>query len=366
MTDFVHLRRLVYGEPWAIQPLRLEAIAEVFHRRCVLGVRMTPEEIADIKGTREPNGVLLRHEDGGFIGGPEAAAPRGSRQNQGQAIAVINMMGVVAQHASQVDNVSGPGGVSTERVSRALDMALADPSIGSIVLNMDSPGGSVYGVQELADQIRSARSQKPIVAQVSGVAGSAMYWLAAQASEIVVQPSGQVGSIGVYALHQDVSKASEQAGVAFTFVSAGKYKAEGNRYQPLDGEAAAAIQQTVDGYYRDFTNAVAKGRGVSADAVRTGFGEGRMVRAADAVKLGMADRVDTLQATLERLATQAKSGRAGSRAEDVLTEPVAEEERPAPNAEDPALPAQAETPAGIAPELHDLRARRHAHRLRGV
>jgi ClpP class serine protease len=87
-------------------------------------------------------------------------------------------------------------------------------------------------------------------------------------------------------------------GVKTTLISAGKYKTEGNPYEPLSDEARAAMQAMVDDYYGMFTRAVAKGRGVSVDAVRNGFGEGRMVSASQAVKNGMADRVATLDQVL--------------------------------------------------------------------
>ena len=91
---------------------------------------------------------------------------------------------------------------------------------------------------------------------------------------------------------------AEKAGVKVTMISAGKFKTEGNEFEPLSDEARAAIQKRVDGYYSSFTGAVAKGRGVTPSAVRGGFGEGRVVGANEAVSLGMADRIGTLESTL--------------------------------------------------------------------
>jgi signal peptide peptidase SppA len=167
----------------------------------------------------------------------------------------------------------------------------------------------VFGVQELYDVIVSARAEKRVVACVNSLAASAAYWLACAANEMVVTPGGQVGSVGVYMMHADVSKKMEMEGVKTTFVQAGAFKTEGNPFEPLSAEARAAIQEQVDAYYGMFVKAVAGGRGVAQSAVRDGFGQGRMVMAAEAVKMGMADRVATLDATLGRLLM--KGARAG-------------------------------------------------------
>lgn len=310
MTNFPHLTAAIVRHPWAIMPDRLQAIAEVIERR-VEGYRLSREEIAAIKGERQPNGVATYFglDHSGLIT-PQAAGPAGANSNAGSMIAVISIFGIIAQHASQVDDISGPGGTSTERVSDSLKKAVADPSVSSIVLNIDSPGGNVNGVQALAGEIFKARDQKPIIAQVNSLAASAAYWLASSASEIVVTPGGMVGSIGVYTLHQDVSKAVDAAGLKFTFISAGKYKVEGNSFQPLSDEAAKASQAVVNSFYGDFTGDVARGRGVPVDQVRSGFGQGRLVKDHDAIKAKMADRVATLDATIKRLMAR-KPGQGG-------------------------------------------------------
>ena len=210
------------------------------------------------------------------------------------------MYGTIVQRADLFTEMSG--GTSTERLSATFAQAVADPSVGSILLRIDSPGGGVYGVAEMADQIFKARGKKPIVAVADSMAASAAYWIASAADEIVVTPGGEVGSIGVFAAHEDISRHLDAEGVGVTLISAGKYKVEGSPFEPLGEEARAALQSRVNDYYSLFVRAVAKGRGVSVDDVRGGFGEGRVVGAQQAVKLGMADRVDTYDATVARLA----------------------------------------------------------------
>jgi len=178
-----------------------------------------------------------------------------------------------------------------------------------VVLDVDSPGGAVNGVEELADEMLRARGQKPVVAVANTLAASAAYWIATAADEVVVTPSGEVGSIGVFAVHEDFSAALEAAGIRVSLVSAGKYKMEGNPYEPLGDEGRAALQERVDDYYGMFVGAVARGRGVAAKDVREGFGQGRLVGARQAVELGMADRVATLDETLDRVARRVAGNR---------------------------------------------------------
>ncbi len=94
-----------------------------------------------------------------------------------------------------------------------LDARSVDFNIDTIVLDVDSPGGNYYGTPETSSKIRAARDSKPIIAVANSLAASAAYWIASAADEIVVTPSGDVGSIGVLAVHTDFSAANEKIGV---------------------------------------------------------------------------------------------------------------------------------------------------------
>jgi len=189
---------------------------------------------------------------------------------------------------------------------------IADDNVGAIVLEIDSPGGSVFGIQELWDTIFSARGEKKVVAVANSYAASAAYYIASAAEEVVVTPSGAVGSIGVLTAHADMSKKLAEEGIDVTLISAGKFKTEGNQFEPLSAEGRDAMQDMVDGYYSAFVNAVAKGRDVKAADVRGGFGEGRVVTAANAKSEGMVDRVETLDSTIARLMSSTRAQRPAS------------------------------------------------------
>lgn len=260
--------------PWALMPERMAAYAAIL--------------------ARYSNGVGANVED---EAAPITAGPRARGGARAGAIAVIPVYGTIVQRASQIDICEG--GTSTQQISAALADAMDDDTIAQILLDIDSPGGSVYGVQEVAAEI--SQSKKPVVAVANSLAASAAYWIGCAASEFYVTPGGEVGSIGVWMAHQDWSKALDDAGVKTTMISAGKFKVEGNPYQPLDEDAQAFMQSRVDDYYSAFTRGVAKGRKVGIDQVRTGMGQGRVLGADQAVTEKMVDGIATFDDVVARM-----------------------------------------------------------------
>lgn len=225
------------------------------------------------------------------------------------SVAVIPVTGVIAPRLSIVEEICG--GTTTTRLSAQLKAARADDEIQSILFDIDSPGGSVFGLPEFAQELFDARGPKPIVAMVRHQAASAAYWLASQADEVVISPSGLVGSIGVLVEHWDESQANAREGYTPTLVTSSPYKAEGNPFEPLGDEARGSLQQLVNAYDRMFVEAVARGRGVSPETVRSDFGQGRMLLAKAAKTAGLVDRIDPLDVTIKRL--QSGAGRAALR-----------------------------------------------------
>ena len=215
------------------------------------------------------------------------------------AVAILPVFGIIGQRMNLISEFSG--GTSTEKLGKQIDFAANDPGIKAIVLDVDSPGGTVQGTPELSKKIFEARKKKHIVAVANSLMASAAYHLSSAADEIVVTPSGQVGSIGVYAAHQDVSKMHENIGVKMTLISAGEFKTEGNSFEPLSETARDSIQSVVNFYMDLFVSDVAKNRGVSKSKVEKDFGRGRTMTSADALNAGMVDRIETLEQTLSRL-----------------------------------------------------------------
>ena len=215
-----------------------------------------------------------------------------------RAIAVLPLHGPITQRKTLFSRLFG--GTSTTEFARRFDEMMASQHVGTIVIDADTPGGSVSGVPELADKVFKGCNQKRIVMVCNSMLGSAGYWIGASASEVVVTPSGTIGSIGVWILHVDTSEANKKAGLDVTMISAGKYKTEMNPFEPISEEAKAYEQSEINRYYDQFVAAVARGRGVSASTVRNGFGQGRMVGPQVAVDEGMADSVATLEQVVRR------------------------------------------------------------------
>ncbi|CAJ3064454.1 peptidase S49 [Burkholderia pseudomallei] len=281
--------------PWAIMPERLSAFAGVI-------ARWSLSAVAD------PDTMAAVLTDAAAV-----AARRGASARSGNgSIAVLPMYGVVTQRGNMADDISGPGSMSTQMFAQALRSSLADDSIDAVLIDIDSPGGSVYGVQELADEIYQARGQKPVVAIANSLAASAAYWLGSAASELYVTPGGEVGSIGVWSAHEDWSKALADAGVTTTLISAGKYKTEGNPYGPLSSDAQAFMQSRVDDYYGTFTKAVARNRGVPVATVRDGMGQGRVLGAAAAKEAGMVDDIATFDEVIRRMSKNLRQSAKGN------------------------------------------------------
>lgn len=242
-----------------------------------------------------------------------AATPVEGRRG---AVHVLRLHGSIFPRAGMMAAMSG--GASLERFQEAFAQAAADPDAQAIVLDVDSPGGMVDLVPETAAMVyRARRADRPIVAVANTLMASAAYWVGSAADELVASPSATVGSIGVYTMHEDLSAALEKAGVRRSFISAGPRKVEGNRYQPLDDTARAALQAEVEATYNAFVRDVARFRGVATSVVRadpeTGeqhFGGGRAYHAETARRLGMVDRVATFQDTVMRVASGRRSRRA--------------------------------------------------------
>jgi signal peptide peptidase SppA len=194
------------------------------------------------------------------------------------------------------------GGTTYEKLSSQVRQAVSDPAIRTIVLDVDSPGGSVAGNSEFAAEIMRARTKKPIVAVAQYTMGSAAYQLSSAATEIVAAPSARVGAIGTYTMHDDLSKALADLGVKRTYISAGEGKVDGNPAEPLSDAARQRIQASVDEAYGHFVSTVVKGRGagMTADRVKHEW-KAHVYGASEALSLGMIDVIGTLDDTLARL-----------------------------------------------------------------
>lgn len=234
------------------------------------------------------------------------AAMAGTMGSTSGSVAVLPVSGIITQ--KPMESFFFEAGTSTEKLSKKINELANDKSISAIVLDVNSPGGSVYGTIELADEIYRLRSKKKIIAQVNSLAASAAYWIASSASEIYITPGGEAGSIGVWTAHVDAAEFYKEIGLNVTLISAGKYKVEGNEFGPLGADAKDFIQSRVNDYYEMFTKAVARNRKASVEDVKNGYGQGRVVGAKEAKKLNLVDGISSMDETLSSIVSaQAQS-----------------------------------------------------------
>jgi signal peptide peptidase SppA len=283
-----HVLQAVASEPWAILPDKLGAILAFLDVRRER--RLTAAEI------RAALGEAPRPE-------PRATVARG--------IAVLPVHGVLLSRTTDLAESSGV--LSTPRLGMLFDQLMDDESVSALVLDVDSPGGMVGGVPEFAAKIAARRGEKRVVAVVNHLAASAAWWIASQADEVVISPSGECANIGVITARVNLQRQAEEEGVDVRLVTAGPYKAEGHPFAPVTEEEMAALQARVDAVYDQFVKAVAKGRGRSVAEVKRDFGGGRLLNATDAVRVGAADRIGTMEDVLAKLGRPRRASRSRRR-----------------------------------------------------
>jgi signal peptide peptidase SppA len=174
-------------------------------------------------------------------------------------VAVIELVGVIDKHISDFE-MECYGGYDISDFDNALIHAAADPDIETVVLSINSPGGSVTGVPESAARVAGLAKTKEVHAFVDSMACSAAYYIASQADHIAAAPSAILGSIGVYMTMVDATRAAEMEGYKVDLITAGKFKAMGSPFKPLSDEERGMLQQSVNDLHAEFKGAVKSGR----------------------------------------------------------------------------------------------------------
>jgi len=232
--------------------------------------------------------------------GDAPARSTGAMQQVG-ATAVIPVAGyIVPGTGGELAQAGAATGLDTIR--GAVQTAAADPDIRSVMLMVDSPGGSPQGLYRATEAIRTAGAGKPVVAAVGGQALSAGYALAAAAGRVVLKSeTSAVGSIGVIAAHMDFSRALDAAGVRITELARGARKTDGSPYRPLDDDARAELQAQVDRTYELFVADIGASRPATLGESGARASDARVVQGSDAVRDGFADALDLPEAILSTL-----------------------------------------------------------------
>ena len=204
-------------------------------------------------------------------------------------IAVIEIAGVLIHRGGWIGQSSGQ--TSYEGIAAQIEAAARDPSVRAVALEIDSFGGEVAGVFDLADRIRAIRGTKPVWAFVAEHAFSAGYALASQADRILLPRTGAVGSIGVVVMHADLSGQLDQDGVQVTMIHSGNHKVDANPYEPLPEHVRDNIQREIDVLRSLFAETAAAGRAGRLNQEAALATEAATYRGTDAIAAGLADEV---------------------------------------------------------------------------
>jgi signal peptide peptidase SppA len=342
-----HLAGRIFGVPLLIQPQKLSVILQAIGPR--LGI---PPGEFEIEGLGVP--VVARvtqnpldegndpdeMDDAARVQKPYLVTPEG--------VAIIGVSGTLVKKASWLDAVSGMQ--SYESIRADFQDAVRDPRIQGILLEVDSPGGEVGGLFDLADEIYNARAEKPCMAIADDDAFSAAYAIASSAQRLFVTRTGGVGSVGVIALHLDQSGFDEKVGRKYTAIYAGARKNDFNPHEALSGSAKDELQTEIDRLYDMFVGTVARNREMKPALVRNT--EAGLYYAEKAISAGFADQVgtfdDALDAVLEA-ATARKQARVAASAatqipigEMTMSQQVEKKTAAAPAA--PPVPAEVKPP----------------------
>lgn len=237
-----------------------------------------------------------------FLGSWYGEDGRARKYAVSNGVATIPIVGSLVNRGAWIGAYSGM--VSYEGISAQLREAEADPEVGAVLLDIDSPGGEATGMFSVAEQVRQLGQTKPVTAFVNDMAASAAYGIASAANEIVVSPTSIVGSIGVVLTHIDRSGEMEKKGVKATLIYAGQHKVDGNPFGPLSEQVQADLQAEVMKFYDQFVGLVARGRtGMTVEAIRAT--EARTFLGQDAIDRGLADRIASLDTVLAEMQTKA-------------------------------------------------------------
>lgn len=271
MKQYVHLHEMVFNKPHLCTPEYAETIL------AVLKDRMNLEGAFDING-----------------GAKDAKEP-----NLNGDLQVIPIVGSMVHRGGSMDALSGIQ--SYQGIQGQIQEALDNPQVKQILLEMDSPGGSVAGAFDLKDFILEAKEKKPIYAIAKDTMASAAYLIGSACTQVFATQTAGVGSIGVVAMHMDRSEQNKKEGLKPTFIYAGDYKVAGNPHSALEGEALSYLQESVMDSYEMFVTAVASNRGLDEKVIRDT--EARVYRGEKAKELGLVDDVMSMDSLLEKLAS---------------------------------------------------------------
>lgn len=272
MKNYSQIISKVTSTPWMMEPKALKMMLEILE--------------AHLQGTMTSDQIRVRLEDIGAHGD-------GLTGRHG-SVGVLPLYGPIFPRADLMTEMSGA--TSIEQFQNDFRAMMADDGIKSIVMDIDSPGGSASMIPEMMAELRDARQYKPIYAIANTAANSAAYGLASSASKVFASPSAQVGAVGTYLVHDDESRKRDREGVDQTVIKAGRFKAM--HLESLTPESREQLQDFVDQMNDQFIEGIAAGRNTTVEKVRENYGEGAVLTPLKAAEVGMIDGIATFDSIM--------------------------------------------------------------------
>ena len=275
MTKAHRTINAVLNEPWAATAETVEKVWTVVNR------------LGDSEALRSKIGEL----------------PKNTQLTQlRNGVAIISVVGPLIRYSNVMSEISGA--TSYEALAKEINAAIENPEVKSIILEINSGGGTVTSCSELASQLQEQKcttntykSNKPIIAYVDGQCCSAAYWIASACSKIYSSDTGMVGSIGV----QMIASADDNKEGDIKFLSS---HSPNKNASVASKEGKEERQRIVDDLGEVFVGSVAKHRGISKEQVLKNYGQGSVFVAADALNRGMIDGISTLEELVTTMTTE--------------------------------------------------------------
>ena len=280
----INAYEIAASSPWAIRPEWLTTILDI------------------AKGNGDIDEAMEKRLQA-VLATPGERMEGSNRVSIRDGVAIVSIRGPIFRYANLFTAISGATSIQT--TAQDFQATLDNPEVHSIILEMDTPGGMVTGVNEFSEQVFSARGAKPIIAYVGGMAASAGYWIASAADEIVTDATGELGSIGVVMAYLDTRERDKKKGIEeIDIVSS---VSPDKRPDPKTERGMSVLRQRVDALADVFVGTVARNRGIESETVLENYGQGAVFAGSNAIEAGLADRLGSLESLIAELAGNASN-----------------------------------------------------------
>ncbi|WP_016950395.1 signal peptide peptidase SppA [Anabaena sp. PCC 7108] len=225
----------------------------------------------------------------------------GTERNSDNKIAIVYAEGEI------VDGSGEDGQIGGDRFAKIFNKIRQDQNVKSVVLRINSPGGSASAAEVIQREIKLTRQVKPVIVSMGDVAASGGYWIASDSNRIFAEPNTITGSIGVFGVLFNGQKLGNNNGITWDTVKTAQYADNQTVSRPKSPQELALYQRSVNRIYNMFLNKVAQGRKLPQQKVAE-IAQGRVWSGTAAKQIGLIDEIGGLNAAIEYAAKQAKLG----------------------------------------------------------